>query len=51
MHLPAMIKLRTTAGPATFLATIPETRNIPDPTQDPTPREIRSLVPKTFYNS
>lgn len=40
----AMMKLMTTPGPANFRATIPATRYIPVPTQEPTPREVKSIV-------
>jgi hypothetical protein len=45
----AMIKLNTTPGPAMFLATMPATRYIPVPQQDPTPSDVRSKVVKHFY--
>lgn len=38
----------TTPGPATPRATIPATRYIPVPTQDPTPRDVRSRVVRHF---
>ena len=42
----AIMKLITTPGPANFRATIPATRYIPVPTQEPTPREVKSIVVK-----
>lgn len=44
----AIMKETMTPGPATFLATIPDTRYIPVPTHDPTPNEVRSSVVKHF---
>jgi hypothetical protein len=46
----AIMKLKTTPGPAIFLATIPQTRYIPVPQHDPTPNEVRSIVFRHFYN-
>jgi hypothetical protein len=45
----AIIKLKTTPGPAMFLATIPATKYIPVPQHDPTPNEVKSSVVKHFY--
>lgn len=45
----AMMKLKTTPGPAMFLATIPATKYIPVPQHDPTPNEVKSSVVKHFY--
>ena len=42
-----MTKEKMTPGPATLWATIPDTRYIPVPTQDPTPNEVKSTVVKT----
>lgn len=44
----AMMKLKTTPGPAMFLATMPATRYIPVPQHDPTPNEVKSNVVKHF---
>lgn len=38
----------TTPGPATLRATIPATRYIPVPTQEPTPKDVRSRVVRHF---
>ena len=46
----AIMNEMTTPGPATFRATIPATRYIPVPTQDPTPRDVRSRVVRHFCN-
>uniref|UniRef100_A0A1Y1KW94 Uncharacterized protein n=1 Tax=Photinus pyralis TaxID=7054 RepID=A0A1Y1KW94_PHOPY len=48
LAIAAMIKLKTTPGPAKFLATIPATRYMPVPTQLPTPSEVRSNVVRHF---
>lgn len=45
-----MMKLKTTPGPAMLRATIPATRYIPVPQQDPTPREVKSNVVRHFYS-
>lgn len=50
LAIAAMIKLKTTPGPAAFLATIPETKYIPVPTQLPTPNEVKSSVVRHFWN-
>lgn len=50
LAIAAMMKLKTTPGPATFLATIPETKYIPVPTQLPIPKDVRSNVVKHFCN-
>ena len=44
----AMANDSMTPGPATFLATIPDTRYMPVPTHDPTPSEVRSTVVRHF---
>lgn len=44
----AMTNEITTPGPATVRATIPATKYIPVPTQDPTPRDVRSSVVRHF---
>lgn len=44
----AIIKLKTTPGPAMLRATIPATRYIPVPQQEPTPRDVKSSVVKHF---
>ena len=44
----AIMNEMTTPGPATFRATIPATKYIPVPTQDPTPRDVRSRVVRHF---
>lgn len=48
LAIAAMIKLRTTPGPAIDFATIPATRYIPVPQHDPTPSDVRSNVVKHF---
>lgn len=48
LAIAAMIKLKITPGPATFLATIPATKYIPVPTQLPMPKEVRSKVVRHF---
>lgn len=40
----AMMKLSATPGPANLRATIPATKYIPVPTQDPTPSDVKSNV-------
>lgn len=45
----AIMKLTTTPGPATFLATIPLTKYIPVPTQEPTPKDVKSNVVRHFW--
>jgi hypothetical protein len=44
----AIMKLKTTPGPAICLATIPATKYIPVPQHDPTPSDVRSNVVKHF---
>lgn len=44
----AIIKLKITPGPAMFLATMPATRYMPVPQQDPTPSDVKSSVVKHF---
>lgn len=44
----AIMKETTTPGPATLRATMPATRYIPVPTQEPTPRDVRSRVVRHF---
>ena len=44
----AIIKLKITPGPATFLATIPATKYIPVPQHEPTPSDVRSNVVRHF---
>lgn len=43
-----MINDISTPGPATDLATIPATKYIPVPTQEPTPSDVRSRVVRHF---
>lgn len=45
----AIKKLSTTPGPAMLLATIPATKYIPVPQQEPTPNDVRSNVVKHFW--
>lgn len=40
-----------TPGPATLCATRPATKYIPVPTQDPTPRDVKSRVVKHLWNT
>lgn len=47
----AIKKLRTTPGPAIFLATIPATRYIPVPQHDPTPSDVKSNVVRHFFET
>jgi len=44
----AMMKLKTTPGPAMLRATIPATRYIPVPQHDPTPKLVKSSVVRHF---
>lgn len=44
----AIIKLKITPGPAIFLATMPATKYIPVPQQEPTPSDVKSSVVKHF---
>lgn len=44
----AIMNEMTTPGPATLYATIPATRYIPVPTQEPTPKDVRSRVVRHF---
>lgn len=44
----AIMNEMTTPGPATLRATIPATRYIPVPTQEPTPKDVRSRVVRHF---
>lgn len=48
LAIAAMMKLKITPGPAIFLATMPATRYIPVPQQEPTPSEVKSNVVKHF---
>lgn len=46
----AIIKLKITPGPAIFLATMPATKYMPVPQQEPTPSDVKSSVVKHFCN-
>lgn len=46
----AIINERMTAGPANLLATSPVTTYMPVPRQEPTPREVKSMVFRHFCN-
>lgn len=47
----AIMNEMTTPGPATLRATIPATRYIPVPTQEPTPKDVKSRVVRHFYKT
>lgn len=49
LAIAAIKKLRTTPGPAIFLATSPATKYIPVPQHDPTPNDVKSSVVKHFW--
>lgn len=48
LAMAAIKKLSTTPGPAIVFATIPATKYIPVPQQEPTPNDVKSSVVKHF---
>lgn len=48
LAMAAIIKLIITPGPAIFWATMPATRYMPVPQQEPMPKEVRSRVLRHF---
>lgn len=49
LAIAAIMKLMVTPGPAIFLATMPATRYMPVPQQEPTPSEVKSNVSRHFW--
>lgn len=49
LAMAAIIKLIITPGPAIFWATMPATRYMPVPQQEPMPKEVRSRVLRHFW--
>lgn len=45
----AITKLNITPGPAVLWATMPATRYMPVPQQEPTPNDVKSRVVRHFY--
>lgn len=50
LAIAAIQKLRMTPGPAMFFATIPATKYMPVPQQEPIPSEVKSIVVRHFWN-
>lgn len=48
LAIAAIQKLRMTPGPAMFFATIPATKYMPVPQQEPIPSEVKSIVVRHF---